>query len=89
MMNKNYAQVPEVPCGNFVALTGIDQYLMKTGTIASADIAQPYPMRAIKDDYVSPIVSVHVQPKNPVDLPKLIDGIRKLAKLDSSVICYN
>ena len=27
--------IPNVPCGSTVALTGIDEYLLKTGTISS------------------------------------------------------
>jgi elongation factor 2 len=37
MMGRTAESIPDVPCGNTVALAGIDQYLIKTGTIASVD----------------------------------------------------
>jgi elongation factor 2 len=36
---------------------------------------------------VSPVVRVAVKAKNPTDLPKLVDGIKKLAKSDPLVVC--
>jgi elongation factor 2 len=36
---------------------------------------------------VSPVVRVAVKAKNPVELPKLIDGLKKLEKADSLVVC--
>lgn len=38
---------------------------------------------------VSPVVRVAVKPKNPIDLPKLIDGLRSLAKSDPLVQCIH
>jgi len=37
---------------------------------------------------VSPVVRVAVQPKNASDLPKLIEGLKNLAKADPLVQCY-
>ncbi|CAK73935.1 unnamed protein product (macronuclear) [Paramecium tetraurelia] len=34
-----------------------------------------------------PVVRVAVQPKNPGDLPKLVDGLKKLSKSDPLVLC--
>jgi elongation factor 2 len=36
---------------------------------------------------VSPVVRVAVKPKNPADLPKLVEGLKKLAKSDPLVLC--
>jgi elongation factor 2 len=36
---------------------------------------------------VSPVVRVAVKPKNPGDLPKVVDGLKKLAKSDPLVLC--
>ena len=35
---------------------------------------------------VSPVVRVAVNPQNPCDLPKLVDGLKKLSKSDPLVI---
>jgi elongation factor 2 len=36
---------------------------------------------------VSPVVRVAVQPKNPNDLPKLVEGLKRLSKSDPLVQC--
>jgi elongation factor 2 len=88
MMGRTVESIPDVPCGNTVALSGVDQYLIKTGTIASVDIPadQAYPIRSMKYS-VSPVVRVAVKPKNPADLPKLVEGLKKLSKSDPLVLC--
>jgi len=37
---------------------------------------------------VSPVVRVAVEPKNPSDLPKLVEGLKRLSKSDPCVQCY-
>ena len=86
MMGRNVEAIADVPCGNTVALSGVDQYLVKTGTIGSIDHPETCPIRAMKYS-VSPVVRVAVKPKNPGDLPKLVDGIKKLSKSDPLVVC--
>jgi elongation factor 2 len=49
---------------------------MKTGTIS--DHPDAHTIRTMKYS-VSPVVRVAVQAKNPGDLPKLIEGLKKLA----------
>ena len=77
--------VPDVPCGNTVGLVGVDQYLIKQGTIATAEDA--HCIRVMKYS-VSPVVRVAVEVKNASDLPKLVEGLRKLSKSDPLVVCY-
>jgi len=84
MMGGKIEAVPEVPCGNTVALVGIDQYLMKQGTLATADDA--HNIRVMKYS-VSPVVRVAVDVKNASDLPKLVEGLKKLSKSDPLVVC--
>ena len=36
---------------------------------------------------VSPLVRMAVEPKNPADLPKLVEGLNRLAKSDPLVQC--
>ena len=86
MMGRSVESIPDVPCGNTVALSGVDQYLIKTGTIGSIDHPETHSIRSMKYS-VSPVVRVAVRPKNPGDLPKLVDGIKKLSKSDPLVVC--
>lgn len=84
MMGRTVEYIPDVPCGNTVALVGVDQYLIKTGTIS--DHLDAHTIRSMKYS-VSPVVRVAVSPKNPADLPKLVEGLKKLAKSDPLVVC--
>jgi elongation factor 2 len=74
-----------VSCGNTVAIIGVDQYLLKSGTITTS--VNGYPIKTMKFS-VSPIVQVAVSPKNASDLPKLVEGLKKLSKSDPSVQCF-
>jgi len=42
MMGKSAEQIGDVPCGNTAALVGIDQFLIKTGTIATSENAHNF-----------------------------------------------
>lgn len=85
MMGRKQEAVDAVPCGNTMALVGIDQYLVKAGTIIDAD-ADFHPIRTMKYS-VSPVVRVAVSCKNPNDLPKLVEGLKRLSKSDPLVQC--
>jgi len=84
MMGRTTEQVRDVPCGNTVALVGVDQYLVKSGTLTTIESA--WNIRAMKYS-VSPVVKVAVKAKNGKDLPKLVEGLKKLAKSDPLVVC--
>eukprot|EP00117_Sycon_ciliatum_P000853 scpid29095/ scgid6757/ Elongation factor 2 len=84
MMGRYVEAIEDVPCGNIVGLVGVDQFLVKTGTISTYDKA--HNMRVMKFS-VSPVVRVAVEAKNPADLPKLVEGLKRLAKSDPMVQC--
>ncbi len=69
MMGRTVEYIPDVPCGNTVALVGVDQYLLKTGTLS--DHPDAHAIRSMKYS-VSPVVRVAVAPKNAADLPRLV-----------------
>lgn len=37
MMGRTTEQIQDVPCGNTVALVGVDQYILKSGTITTLE----------------------------------------------------
>uniref|UniRef100_A0A6Q2X0E5 Tr-type G domain-containing protein n=1 Tax=Esox lucius TaxID=8010 RepID=A0A6Q2X0E5_ESOLU len=84
MMGRYIEPIEDVPCGNIVGLVGVDQFLVKTGTITTFE--QAHNMRVMKFS-VSPVVRVAVEAKNPADLPKLVEGLKRLAKSDPMVQC--
>merc|ERR1719420_2323589 len=71
MMGRSTEQIADVPCGNTVALVGVDQYILKTGTITTIDSAHNI---ADMKYSVSPVVRVSMKPKDGKDLPKLVEG---------------
>jgi len=85
MMGRYTEQVPDVPAGNTCALVGVDQYLLKSGTIVTEDDACT--IKTMKFS-VSPVVRCAVEPKNSADLPKLVEGMKRLSKSDPMVLCY-
>ena len=86
MMGRKTEFVPDVPCGNTCGLVGVDEYLVKTGTIT--DHPDAHIIKTMKYS-VSPVVRVAVKPKNQAELPKLVAGMKRLAKSDPLVLCIN
>merc|ERR1711893_131789 len=84
MMGRYIEPIEDVPCGNVCGLVGVDQFLVKTGTITTFDAA--HNLRVMKFS-VSPVVRVAVECKNPSELPKLVEGLKRLAKSDPMVQC--
>jgi len=84
MMGRYVEPIEDVPCGNICGLVGVDQYLVKSGTITTFKDA--HNLRVMKFS-VSPVVRVAVEPQNPADLPKLVEGLKRLAKSDPMVQC--
>merc|ERR1712066_447880 len=84
MMGRYVEAIEDVPCGNICGLVGVDQYLVKTGTISTFENA--HNLKVMKFS-VSPVVRVAVECRNPSDLPKLVEGLKRLAKSDPMVQC--
>jgi len=86
MMGRYIEAIDDVPAGNLVGLVGVDQYLVKTGCISTFD--QAHNMRQMKFS-VSPVVRVAVRCKNAADLPKLVEGLKRLSKSDPMVQIFS
>ncbi|KAF9355797.1 Elongation factor 2 [Mortierella sp. NVP85] len=85
MMGRYVEPIEDCPAGNIVGLVGIDQFLLKSGTITTLDTA--HNLKVMKFS-VSPVVQVAVECKNASDLPKLVEGLKRLSKSDPCVLCY-
>merc|ERR1719180_345709 len=83
MMGRYTEPIEDVPCGNICGLVGVDQFLVKTGTITTFE--NSHNMKQMKFS-VSPVVRVAVEPKDPQHLPKLVEGLKRLAKSDPMVL---
>ncbi|KAL9092919.1 MAG: hypothetical protein Q9159_000543 [Coniocarpon cinnabarinum] len=78
--------VSGVPAGNWVLLSGIDNSIVKTATVVAAPSKQnpttqdpAYIFRPITHFFES-VFKVAVEPINPSELPKMLDGLRKINK---------
>ena len=83
MMGRTVEPLEDCPAGNIVGLVGIDQFLLKSGTLTTLETA--HNMKVMKFS-VSPVVQVAVEVKNANDLPKLVEGLKRLSKSDPCVL---
>ena len=84
MMGRYIEPIDDCPAGNIVGLVGVDQFLVKSGTITTMETA--HNLKVMKFS-VSPVVEVAVDVKNANDLPKLVEGLKRLSKSDPCVQC--
>ncbi|PWN19399.1 P-loop containing nucleoside triphosphate hydrolase protein [Microstroma glucosiphilum] len=82
MMGRYIEPIEDCPAGNIIGLVGVDQFLLKSGTLTSSETA--HNMKVMKFS-VSPVVQVAVEVKNANDLPKLVEGLKRLSKSDPCV----
>ncbi|TVY78424.1 Elongation factor [Lachnellula suecica] len=83
MMGGKVDPIDDVPAGNILGLVGIDQFLLKSGTLTTSDTA--HNLKVMKFS-VSPVVRRSVEVKNAQDLPKLVEGLKRLSKSDPCVL---
>ena len=70
-----------MPAGNWVLMEGLDGPVVKTCTITDvqSDDTELYIFRPLKFNTQS-VVKIAVEPVNPSELPKMLDGLRKVNK---------
>ncbi|KAL6047985.1 U5 small nuclear ribonucleoprotein component [Balamuthia mandrillaris] len=75
--------VNRAPAGAWVLLEGVDASIMKTATITLADLPVneegPYIFKPLNFNTVS-AMKIAVEPLNPSELPKMLEGLRKINK---------
>lgn len=84
MIGSQPMALDRVPCGNVIALSGIDKYLLKSGSIST--YKEAHKIKCMKFS-VSPVVRVAIHPTNPADLPKFIEGLKRLSRSDPLIRC--
>lgn len=73
-------EINRVPAGNWVLIQGVDAAIMKTATIVDRQGSQEIEIfRPLAFDTLAPI-KIAVEPVNPSELPKMLDGLRKINK---------
>ncbi|KAG6368722.1 hypothetical protein INS49_002936 [Diaporthe citri] len=74
--------VDGVPAGNWVLLGGVDNSIVKSATIVDKhfeDDEDAYIFKPVTH-FTESVLKVAVEPINPSELPKMLDGIRKINK---------
>lgn len=69
-----------LPAGNFCLLGGVDGSITKTATIVSADATDELHILRPLQHLTQSVLKVAVEPINPSELPKMLDGLRKINK---------
>lgn len=71
-----------VPAGNWVLLGGVDNSIVKTATLVAPALPEEEEAYIFKPitHFTESVFKVAVEPINPSELPKMLDGLRKINK---------
>lgn len=72
-------EVNRATAGNWVLLEGVDASIMKTGTIVDTGNDEACIFRPLKFN-TQAVFKVAIEPINPSELPKMVEGLRKISK---------
>lgn len=82
MMGKELESLDSVPAGNIFGIGGLEQHILKSATLSNTLYFPPF-----IDLHLSavPILRVALEPQNPIEMPKLIKGLKLLNQADPCV----
>ena len=82
MMGRELREVDEVPCGNIVAIGGLEQHCLRSATLSSTPFCPSF-----SDMYqqTTPILRVAIEPKHPSRIKDLARGLKLLNQADPCV----
>lgn len=72
-------EIGKAPPGSWVLIEGIDNSILKTATITNPENEPAFIFRPIKFN-TSSVVKLAIEPLNPSELPKMLEGLRKINK---------
>lgn len=72
--------ISKAPAGSWVLIEGVDASIMKTATLCNVDFDEDvYIFRPLRFNTLS-VVKTATEPLNPSELPKMVEGLRKISK---------
>ncbi|KAK9130534.1 hypothetical protein Sjap_011021 [Stephania japonica] len=72
--------ISKAPAGSWVLIEGVDASIMKTATLCNVDYDEDvYIFRPLLFNAL-PVVKTATEPLNPSELPKMVEGLRKISK---------
>ncbi|KAH8148353.1 uncharacterized protein LAJ45_07454 [Morchella importuna] len=80
MMGRDLQSLDSVPAGNVFGIGGLEGRILKSGTLCS--LPQGGVNLAGVNLGAAPIVRVAVEPKNPSDMGKMVEGLKMLEQAD-------
>lgn len=83
IMGRDLESLDEVCAGNVFGIGGLEGHILKNGTLASTT-ENVKNMAGVKMDS-SPIVRVALEPEDPTEMDKLVEGLRLLNQADPCV----
>jgi U5 small nuclear ribonucleoprotein component len=72
--------VQKAGAGNLILLSGVDASISKTATIVSSDVDEDLYIFKPISHITQSVLKVAVEPISPSELPKMLDGLRKVNK---------
>ncbi len=72
-------EVDKALAGSWIAIEGVDQSITKTATITSTEVEELEVFKKL-DFNSEASIKVACEPLNPSELPKMIEGLRKINK---------
>ncbi|RCH99765.1 Cytoplasmic GTPase/eEF2-like protein (ribosomal bioproteinsis), partial [Rhizopus stolonifer] len=83
IMGRDLESLDEVCAGNVFGIGGLEGHILKNGTLAST-LEDARNMAGVKME-TSPIVRVALEPEDPTEMDKLVEGLRLLNQADPCV----
>ncbi|XP_020109365.1 110 kDa U5 small nuclear ribonucleoprotein component CLO-like isoform X2 [Ananas comosus] len=72
--------ISKAPAGSWVLIEGVDASIMKTATLCPDKVDEDvYIFRPLRFNTLS-VVKIATEPLNPSELPKMVEGLRKISK---------
>ena len=72
-------KVSKISAGNWIGIEGIDKGFNKTATVVAVDDNETLAFKKL-DFNTESVIKVACEPLNPSDLPKMLEGLRKINK---------
>ncbi|RNA25199.1 elongation factor Tu GTP-binding domain-containing 1 [Brachionus plicatilis] len=85
MMGRELEPIEEVPCGNIVAIGGLENIVLKSATLSTTLFCPSFISLYMQ---TAPIVRVSIEPKNPSKIKDLLRGLKLLNQADPCVEIY-
>ncbi len=72
-------RVNKMSAGNWIGIEGVDKGIIKTATIVDVDDNQTVSFKRL-DFNCESVIKIACEPLNPSELPKMLEGLRKINK---------